>query len=92
MAYGDFKDLARRTAPDKVLRDNAFNIAKNPKHDGYERGPASMVYEIFDKKSSGSHVKSMSNQQLADELHQQIIKKLEKEKYIQHYSRQYLGC
>ena len=29
MAYGDFKDLAR-TASDKVLRDNAFNIAKNP--------------------------------------------------------------
>ena len=30
MAYGDFKDLARRTASDKVLRDRAFNIAKNP--------------------------------------------------------------
>ena len=27
MAYGDFKDLARRTASDNVLRDNAFNIA-----------------------------------------------------------------
>ena len=35
MAYGDFKDLARRTASDKVLRDKAFNIAKNPKYDGY---------------------------------------------------------
>ena len=31
MAYGDFKDLARRTASDKILRDKAFNIAKNPK-------------------------------------------------------------
>ena len=29
MAYGDFKDLARRTASDKVLRDKAFDIAKN---------------------------------------------------------------
>ena len=28
MGYGDFKDLARRTASDNVLRDNAFNIAK----------------------------------------------------------------
>ena len=28
MAYGDFKDLARRTASDKILRDKAFNIAK----------------------------------------------------------------
>ena len=42
MAYGYFKDLARRTASDKVLRDKAFNIAKNPKYDGYQRGLASM--------------------------------------------------
>ena len=52
MAYGDFKDLARRTASDKVLRDKAFNIAKNPKYDGYKRGLASMVYKFFDKKSA----------------------------------------
>ena len=50
MAYGDFKDLARRTASDKVLRDKAFNIAKNPKYDGYQRGLASLVYKHFDKK------------------------------------------
>ena len=37
MAYRDFKDLARRTASDKVLIDKAFNIAKNPKYDGYQR-------------------------------------------------------
>ena len=35
MAYGDFKDLKRRTGSDKTLRDKAFNIAKNPKYDGY---------------------------------------------------------
>ena len=35
MTYGDFKDLARRTAADKVLRDKAFNVAKDPKYDGY---------------------------------------------------------
>ena len=56
MAYGDFKDLARRTASDKVLRTKAFNIAKNPKYDGYQRGLASMVYKIFDKKFTGSGV------------------------------------
>ena len=50
MAYGDFKDLAKRTAADKVLRDKAFNIAKNPKYDGYQRELASMVYKFFDKK------------------------------------------
>ena len=35
MAYGDFKDLAKRTTGDKVLRDKSFNIAKDPKYDGY---------------------------------------------------------
>ena len=54
MAYGDFKDLTRRTASDKILRDKAFNIAKNPKWDGYQRGFASMFYEVFDKKSSAT--------------------------------------
>ena len=48
MAYGDFKVLARRTAADKVLRDKAFNIAKDPKYGGYQRGLASMVYKVFD--------------------------------------------
>ena len=56
MVYGDFKDLARRTASDKVLRDKAFNIAKNPKYDGYQRGLASMVYNFFDKASAGSGI------------------------------------
>ena len=40
MSYGDFKDLLRRTASDKVLRDQAFNIAKNAKYGAYQRGPA----------------------------------------------------
>ena len=56
MAYGDFKDVKRRTASDKVLRDKAFNITKNPKYDGYQRGLASMVYNFFDKKSKGSGI------------------------------------
>ena len=47
IAYGDFKDLAKRTASDKVLRDKAFNIAKNPKYDGYQRGLSSMLYTFF---------------------------------------------
>ena len=88
MAYGDFKDLARRTASDKVLRDKAFNIAKNPKYDGYQRGLASMVYNFFDKKSPSLPDKSVSgdgvniplelNEQLAEELHKPIIRNLKK--------------
>ena len=53
MAYGDFKDLARRTASDKVLRDKAFNIAKNPKYDGYQRGFVPMVYNFLIKRRKG---------------------------------------
>ena len=56
MAYGDFQDLARRKASDKVFRDKAFNIGRNPKYDGYQRGLTSIVYNFFDKKSAGSGV------------------------------------
>ena len=86
MAYGDFKDLKRRTASDKVLRDKAFNIAKKSKYDGYQRGLASMIYSFFDKKSASLSNKSVSgsggnnndtkqNLQLADELPKTIIRK-----------------
>ena len=52
MAHGDVKDLARRTASDKVLRDKAFNITKSPKYHGYQRGITSMVYRYFHKRSA----------------------------------------
>ena len=60
MAYGNFKDLKRRTASDKILRNKAFNIARNPKYDGYQRGLASMIYKFFDKKSASLTDKSVS--------------------------------
>ena len=50
MAYGDFKDLTRKTADDKIFCDNTFNIANNQKYDGYEHRLASVVYKFFDKK------------------------------------------
>ena len=54
MAYGDFKELKRRTAADKVLRYKAFNISKTTKYDGYQRELASMVYKFFEKKTKGT--------------------------------------
>ena len=57
------------------LRNKAFEIARNPKYDGHRRGLVSMVYRFFDKKSKGSGIKSMPNQQLANELRKPIIKK-----------------
>ena len=50
MAYEDFKDLNRRTFADKVLRDKAFNITKDPKYDKYQRGLASVVYILMKKR------------------------------------------
>ena len=79
MAYGKYKDLTKRTQSDKVLRDKAFIIASNPNYDGYQKGLASMAFKFFDKKSaSGSGIKSMSDQQLADELHEPIIRKFKR--------------
>ena len=49
MTYGDFKGLKRRIISHKVLRDKVFNIVKNPKYDGYQRGLASMVYNFLTK-------------------------------------------
>ena len=92
MAYGDFKDLKRRAASDKILRDKAFNIAKNPKYDGYQRGLASIVYIFFNKKSpslpdksvsgSGVNIEVKHNEQLAKELHKPVIRNLKKGTFI----------
>ena len=81
MAFGDFKDLKRRTFSGKVLQDKIFNIAKIPKHDGYQRGLASMEYKFFDKKSTGSSIANneiKQNLQLAEELHKPIIRNFKK--------------
>ena len=48
---------SRQILADKLLLDDAFNIAKDPKYNGYQRGLASMVYKCFDKKFSGSGAK-----------------------------------
>ena len=93
-AYSDSKNLTKRTIADKILRDKAFNIAKDTKYDGYQRGLASMIYKLFDskvaspdKKSEGSGAKNVNNtkltpqnQQLAEELHKPVIKNFEKRK------------
>ena len=80
-AYSDSKDLTKRTVADKILKNKAFHIAKDPKYDGYQRGLASMVYKFFDSKVSGSGAKLIpQNEPLANELHKPIIRKFEKRK------------
>ena len=51
MTNGDFKDLARRTFADKLLLNKAFNIAKDPKYDRYQRDLAPVVYKLLDKNN-----------------------------------------
>ena len=89
MAYADFKDLTRRTPSDKVLRDKTIDIAKNPKYDGCQRGLASMVYNLFDKRSSGSGVANneiKQNLELAEELHKPIIRNFKKRRVYSEFN------
>ena len=82
MSHENFKDLKRRTASDKILRDKAFNTVKNPKYNRYQIGLVSLVYKSFDKKSTGRSVNIPLefNEQLAKELHKPIIRKPKKRK------------
>ena len=83
MAYGDFKDLNRKIAADKVLRDKAFNIANDPKYGRYQRGFASLDYIFLEKNTTGSGInyEDISNKQLAQELHIPITITFEKKRY-----------
>ena len=70
MAYGDFKDLAKRKATDK-----------NPKYDGYQRGLSSTVYKFFDLKLLAVVLNLCPKiAELAEELHKPIIRKFKKRK------------
>ena len=82
MVYGDVKDLTRRVTFDKIMCDQAFNIAKSLKYNGYPCELASMVYKCFEKKISDSGIKNenISNKDFANESHRAVIKKFEKRK------------
>ena len=82
MAYGDFKDLNRRTAADKVLRDKAFNIAKDPNYMDINVDLHQWFINFLIKKTAGSGVKNenISNKELSEELHKTIIRNFDKRK------------
>ena len=97
MAYNKFRDLEKRTQSDIVFLKKALKIASNPKYNDYERGLASMVYKLFEKKSKRSGLKEnqenfLQNSQLANGLHKPIIRKLKKKKSLFLLKGQYLGC
>ena len=73
----DSKDLAKRTISDKVLKERAFETARNRNYEGYQRALATMVYKFFDKKT----VSRISvNEQLGEELHKPVIKTFKRRK------------
>ena len=79
MAYENLKDLTRGTTSGKILHDKAFTVAKNRKYDGCWREFVSMVCNFVDTKTSDAAIKNgnITNQELAEELHKPIIRKLE---------------
>ena len=92
MAYGDFKDLTKRTASDKILCDKAFNISKNSKYDRNQHGLASMLQFFYKKASAtreiaGSVIKNenISKKELAEELHKPIFRKFKKRKVYSYF-------
>ena len=60
-AYSDSTIAEKRTIADKMLKNKAFDIAKDPKYDGYQRELASMVYKFFDSKVASPDKKSVGS-------------------------------
>ena len=79
MPYGNFQDLAKKTASDKVLCRKAFWIASNPNCEEYQKGLSAMVYKYSAKNSKENRIKrqitdaATLNQELADALHKSVI-------------------
>ena len=92
MTDKDFKDLTRRTAYNKILRNKVFNLAQNLKYYGYQKSLASMVYDFFERKTSGSDIKNISNKELAEELHKPIIRKVNKRKVYSSFTDNIWGA
>ena len=85
-------DVENRLISDQKLRKSAYDIASNPKYDGYQRGLASMVYKFFDSKVAPLDKKTMSgkgtkevNKILAEELHKPVINKFNKRKVFSQF-------
>ena len=84
MAYGDFKDITRRIASDKILCDKAFHIAKYPKYDGYQHRLASTIYNILIKRLQLKQlkIKLCLIKNFLKNSAKQLLQNLKNEKYI----------
>ena len=80
MAYGKYKDLKKRRQSDKVLKDKAFEIANNPKYDGYQIGLANELHKPIIRKFKKIKVYSSFKDNIwgADLADTQLISKYNK--------------
>ena len=78
MVYGDFKDLAKRIASDKVLRYKAFNIVKTQNMMDIKEVLLLWFINFLIKITAGGTTKNKikQNDQLGEELHKKLFKKL----------------
>ena len=99
IAHGDFQDSPRRIASDKVLRDKALNITKNPNYNENNRGLALMAYRCFGKKSTirtgagaNCNPEDSDKKNLSQQLHKPIIRKLVKRKVYSSFNDNIWGA
>ena len=83
----DSKDLVKSTISDKILKNRAYEIARNRWCDGYQRALTSMVCQVFDRKTGSGEIATSKvgvsvNEQLAGELHKPNLKKNSKRKIL----------
>ena len=81
-AYSDSSNLAKRTISGKILKDRGYELAGDPRYDGYHRALPSMVYKFFAKKTGSGGI---VNEQLAEELHKPVTKKFKRRKAYARY-------
>ena len=88
MAYGKYKNLTKRTQSIKVLRDKAFEIASNPKYDGYETGSASMILSFFIKiLLAVVEIQYQINNNLKMNFINQLLENLNEQEFIHHLKK-----
>ena len=76
-AYFHSKDLVNRNISDKILKNRAYEIARDHNYDGYQRALTGIFYKFFDKKTGlGMSI----NEQLAEKLDKTVIKIFERRK------------
>ena len=94
LANGDFKNLTRRTAADKILRGKAFKLLKIRNIMDINVNSLQWSINFLIKKNLGGRVKNgnISNKKLSQELYKPVIRKFNKGKVQSLFIPQYLGC